>query len=204
MPSAVLQRITLVDTPGVLSGEKQLQRGYDFTSAVSWFADRCDLILVLFDASKLDISDEFREVIEALAKHHDKIRCVLNKADQASKQQLLRVYGALMWAMGKVTRTPEVMRVYVGSFWDQPLQHTENADLFEAEECDLLNDLRKLPKLSAVRKINELVKRLRQLRVHVYIISYLKSQMPALIGKEKKQKKLIANLGDQFRNVMKK
>jgi hypothetical protein len=26
----------------------------------------------------------------------------------------MRVYGALMWSLGKVIRTPEVLRVYIG------------------------------------------------------------------------------------------
>lgn len=67
LPSPVLRNITLVDTPGVLSGEKQrLARGYDFCQVCAWFATRADLILLLFDAHKLDISDEFRNVIESL------------------------------------------------------------------------------------------------------------------------------------------
>jgi len=205
MPSSVLQKISLIDTPGILAGEKQrLERGYDFTEVVKWFAERADLIIVLFDAHKLDISDELKNAIDALKGHDEKIRCILNKADQIDRQRLMRVYGALLWSMGKVISTPEVLKVYVGSFWSEPLQNQENKELFEAEENDLMNDLRQLPKQSAVRKINELVKRIRKARVLGYIISHLRSQMPSMMGKEKKQKQLIEDLPNQFRSCMKK
>ena len=35
---------------------------YDFSGVVEWFAERVDVILLMFDAHKLDISDEFRSV----------------------------------------------------------------------------------------------------------------------------------------------
>jgi hypothetical protein len=95
-----------------------------------------------------------------------------------------------MWSLGKVVKTPEVLRVYIGSFWDQPLVFEDNAQLFEMEERDLMRDLRDLPRNSAVRKINELVKRVRICKVHAYIISYLKEQMPMMMGFAKKQKQV--------------
>jgi tRNA U34 5-carboxymethylaminomethyl modifying GTPase MnmE/TrmE len=188
-----------------LSGEKQrVNRGYDFTKVVSWFAERADLILMLFDAHKLDISDELKGAIDVLKGHEDKIRCILNKADQIDRQQLMRVYGALLWSLGKTMGSPEVCRVYVGSFWQEPLQNLDNAELFEVEERDLMKDLAILPRQSSVRKINELVKRIRKVKTLAYIVGYLKAQMPSLMGKEKKQQKLISNLPTVFRSILKK
>lgn len=112
-----------------MSGEKQrTDRGYSFVQVCEWFAARSDVILLLFDPHKLDISDEFKSVISCLRGHDDKVRVVLNKADQVSAQQLMRVYGALMWSLGKVFMTPEVCKVYVGSFNDKP-PSTENNQL---------------------------------------------------------------------------
>ncbi|KAK1378689.1 Dynamin-type G domain-containing protein [Heracleum sosnowskyi] len=92
MPHELLEHISFVDSPGVLSGEKQrTERSYDFTGDISWFAAKCDLILLLFDPHKLNISDEFKRVISSLRVHEDKIHVVLNKADQVDTQQLMRM-----------------------------------------------------------------------------------------------------------------
>ncbi|CAK9311690.1 unnamed protein product [Citrullus colocynthis] len=206
MPHSLLDQITFVDTPGVLSGEKQrTQRSYDFTGVISWFAAKCDLILLLFDPHKLDISDEFKRVIGSLRGQDDKIRVVLNKADQVDTQQLMRVYGALMWSLGKVLNTPEVVRVYIGSFNDKPVNEASvgpiGRDLFVKEQDDLLADLIDIPKKACDRRINEFVKRARAAKIHAYIISHLKKEMPAMMGKAKTQQRLIDNLEDEFGKV---
>lgn len=208
MPHPLLEHVTLVDTPGVLSGEKQrTQRAYDFTGVTSWFAAKCDLILLLFDPHKLDVSDEFKRVISSLRGHDDKIRVVLNKADQVDTQQLMRVYGALMWSLGKVLNTPEVVRVYIGSFNDKPISEDFvgpiGKELFVKEQEDLLSDLKDIPRKACDRRINEFVKRARAVKIHAYIMSHLKKEMPAMMGKAKTQRKLIDTLEDQFAKVQK-
>lgn len=55
-----------------------------------------------------------------------------------------------------------------------------------------------------MRKINELVKRVRLAKVHAYIIGHLKEQMPVMMGHAKKQAQLIETLPTVFRSVMKK
>ncbi|XP_002072679.2 EH domain-containing protein 1 isoform X1 [Drosophila willistoni] len=200
--SPVLNAISIVDTPGILSGEKQrIDRGYDFTGVLEWFAERVDRIILLFDAHKLDISDEFRRSIEALKGHDDKIRIILNKADMIDHQQLMRVYGALMWSLGKVLQTPEVARVYIGSFWDQPLRFDANRRLFEDEEQDLFRDLQSLPRNAALRKLNDLIKRARLAKVHAFIIAELRKDMPSVFGKDSKKKDLIKNLGQIYDRI---
>eukprot|EP01052_Picozoa_sp_SAG31_P005663 SAG31_NODE_252_length_19068_cov_18.307713_2_plen_96_part_00 len=91
--------------------------------------------------------EKYRSLIErstALIEKVSPCRVVLNKADACDKQQLMRVYGSLMWSVGNVLRTPEVCRVYIGSFRDgkyNPIGR-DNKDLFDKERNDLLRDLR--------------------------------------------------------------
>uniref|UniRef100_A0A8B9ECQ8 EH domain containing 3 n=1 Tax=Anser cygnoides TaxID=8845 RepID=A0A8B9ECQ8_ANSCY len=156
LPNPVLESISVIDTPGILSGEKQrISRGYDFAAVLEWFAERVDRIILLFDAHKLDISDEFSEVI----------------------------------------------RVYIGSFWSHPLLIPDNRKLFEAEEQDLFRDIQSLPRNAALRKLNDLIKRARLAKVHAYIISSLKKEMPSVFGKDNKKKELVNNLGEIYARI---
>lgn len=205
MDHQVLQSISIIDTPGILSGAKQrVNRGYQFSKVLTWFAERVDRIVLLFDAHKLDISDEFHEALDAVKSYESKIRVVLNKCDQVNTQQLMRVYGALMWSLGKVITTPEVVRVYLGSFWDQPLRFDENRVLFEDERDDLFADIQSLPRNAALRKLNDLIKRARLAKVHAYIISHLHDSMPSVFGKEKAKNNMIKDLEKIFKDLSNK
>ena len=70
--------------------------------------------------------------------------------------------------------------------------------LLEREKHDLMAELTNLPANAVVRRINDLIKRARSVKVHAYIIHYLKKQMPYVIGRSEKQKRLVARLDKEF------
>jgi EH domain-containing protein 1 len=195
VPAPALLNYHFVDTPGVLSGEKQrIQRGYDYASVAKWLAARSDLILLFFDCSKLDISDEFRGVIEALRPYETKVKWILNKADELDQGALMRVFGSLMAAVGNIFRSVEKPRVYIGSFHDKPLVHPEHKALFERDRADLLTMFDLLPSTCIMRKVSELQKRIRRVQAQMRLMDHLRSKMPVLFGYEAAQAKLIADL----------
>lgn len=199
MPAEILRDISFIDTPGVLSGNKQrIGRDYDFAHVASWMAARADLVLLTFDAYKLDISDEFQEVMEVLKPHANKVRCVLNKADQIDATNLVRVYGALLWNVGKVLQTPEVARVYVSSFWDKEYSFTDHSALFDKDKRALLEDIRSLPRTALDRKINSFVARVRQVRTHLCLVTHIKSQLPWLQQKLGAEQRLHAYIDEHL------
>ncbi|RWV97443.1 hypothetical protein GW17_00039767 [Ensete ventricosum] len=210
MPHSLLEHITFVDTPGVFSGEKQrIQRSYDLAGVTSWFAAKCDLIILMFDPHKIDISEEFNNVIKSLHGHEDKIRVVLNKADQVDTDQLFRVNHALIWSLAKVLpNRPEVMPIYNGSFNDKS---TNNVDVdpnlkkvCERDQNDLLSEFKDIPNNICDLKIRALVRRAKAAKVHAYIISHLKNKMPIIFGKAAAQRRLIDNLENEFAEVQRK
>lgn len=183
----ILDSITLVDTPGILSGGdkgKNWGREYDFHQVLKWFIQRAHRVLVIFDAYKLDVSIEMAEVLLELKNHQNKTRLVLNKSDAVSPNELLRVYGALLWRLGKIWSSPEVVRAYVVSMWDQPI-HPRSASLAKwllSEEEALIDDLVQLRHSAPAEITRRKLARLRKLRAHLLILQRIRKSLPSFLS----------------------
>jgi len=205
----VLKSMILVDSPGVLAGGKdRTNRGYDFIKVTKWFADRADLILLLFDVSKLDISDELSRVIEAVGNNQRNFRLILNKADTLTTEEFIRVRSALMWNLRSVLPFPEQPRCYAGSFWDSQHHTTHLQEVFEKDETALFQDLAQVPRNATIGKLNEFIQRTNRVKAHCLLMTKLRMDKPwvgwwdHLWGtSDTRKRELLANLDDLCRSA---
>ena len=59
----------------------------------------------------------------------------------------MRVYGALLWSMGKIFSGAEVTRIYVGSFQDGEVTKPEFQSIFDKDRAVLMGHLKQVWKI---------------------------------------------------------
>jgi hypothetical protein len=203
-PHEILKAVTLIDTPGVLESAKEIhQRKYDYIKLSRWFAERSDLIFVMFDPTKLDAGMELRMMFKHAFKGQEgKVRIVLNKADSINTQELMRVYGSLFWNLSNMISSTEPPRVFVGSFWDQPYKPGTFHRLFSEEKTDLIHELTEvIPAQALDKKVASLIRRAKDVFVHAIIIGGMRQELPMLFGKEKAKRKALDGLPLTYEKV---
>ncbi|XP_048465825.1 sarcalumenin [Rhincodon typus] len=170
LPHKLLERVTIVDTPGIIENRKQQERGYPFNDVCQWFIDRADLIFVVFDPTKLDVGLELEMLFRQLKGRESQIRIILNKADNVATQELMRVYGALFWSLAPLINVTEPPRVYVSSFWPYEYQPDTNQNLFLKEEVSLLEDLNQVIENRLENKIAFIRQHAIRVRLHALLV----------------------------------
>lgn len=86
-------QIIFVDTPGIFSPKRRLERA--MVQAAWAGVEDADAVLVVYDASRKNISDEARMVIEGLADRPCDLVLVLNKIDLVKRERLLALTSEL-------------------------------------------------------------------------------------------------------------
>lgn len=80
----------------------------------------------------------------------------------------------------------------------QELTHTNRSP---TQELTGMQELTTIPQKSCDRKVSELVKRVRALKVHLLLIQHLKKQMPAIMFKQSAEAKIIDEMPEHFLKV---
>lgn len=138
----LLEKVNIVEIPGILEIRKQVERLFPFNDACQWFIDRADIIFLVYDPSKLDVGPETEAILDQLKGREMQTRIILNKADQVKPEELMRVQGTLIWNISPLMSSTEPPVMYSASLWSLPYEIGAPARLLYAQECSFLKDLR--------------------------------------------------------------
>ncbi|KAG6456115.1 hypothetical protein O3G_MSEX009566 [Manduca sexta] len=141
-PSKILEKVNIVEIPGILEVRKQVSRVFPFNDACQWFIDRADIIFLVYDPSKLDVGPETEAILDQLKGRESQTRIVLNKADSVKPEELMRVQSALIWNISPLMSSAQPPVMYTVSLWSMPYEAGAPMRLFQAQERELLRDLR--------------------------------------------------------------
>ncbi|KAL0819013.1 hypothetical protein ABMA28_008298 [Loxostege sticticalis] len=141
-PSKILEKVNIVEIPGILEVRKQVSRVFPFNDACQWFIDRADIIFLVYDPSKLDVGPETEAILDQLKGRESQTRIVLNKADIVKPEELMRVQSALIWNISPLMSSAQPPVMYTVSLWSLPYEAGAPQRLLQAQERELLRDLR--------------------------------------------------------------
>lgn len=141
LPSKLLEKVNIVEIPGILEVRKHVSREFPFNDACQWFIDRADIIFLTYDPSKLDVGPETEAILDQLKGREYQTRIVLNKADQVHPEELLRVQSALIWNISPMMSSQQPPVLYTVSLWSIPFEENTPVRLLQAQEKALLQDL---------------------------------------------------------------
>ncbi|XP_017846408.1 sarcalumenin isoform X2 [Drosophila busckii] len=142
LKSKLLEKVNIVEIPGILEVRKQVSRVFPFNDACQWFIDRADIIFLVYDPAKLDVGPETEAILDQLKGREYQTRIILNKADTVKPEELLRVQGALIWNISPLMSSAQPPLMYTTSLWTHPYQDGAPARLLLAQERAFLRDLR--------------------------------------------------------------
>ena len=70
------------------------------------------------------------------------VRIVLNKADEITAEELLKIQGNLVWNVSPLMASVEPPTLYAGSFWSRPYKAGAPKRLLKSQEMALLKDIK--------------------------------------------------------------
>lgn len=140
--SPLLEKVNIVEIPGILEIRKQVERMFPFNDACQWFIDRADIIFLVYDPSKLDVGPETEAILDQLKGREYQTRIILNKADQVRPEELMRVQGTLIWNISPLMSSSEPPVMYSASLWSTPYEAGAPVRLLYAQERAFLRDFR--------------------------------------------------------------
>jgi hypothetical protein len=186
-PAPILEALSLVDSPGMIdSADDKVGRGYDFHGVSRWFAERADVVLLLFDPDKPGTTGETLKVLTTALEGLDhKLLIVLNKVDRFHDiRDFARTYGALCWNLSKcIPRKdlPHIYNTYVPvPNRDEPAKNGLPLAAFDEAREEVIGEIRRAPTRRVDNVVSRLYEHARRLKVHARVCDQARAEVDRL------------------------
>lgn len=182
----MLEGLAVIDSPGMIdSASESINRGYDFPAVVRWFAERADVILLLFDPDKPGTTGETLKILtESLAGMEHKLLLVFNKVDRfRTMRDFARAYGALCWNLAKVIPSKDLPHIFT-TFLPNPELGKEGTGLPLDDFIRQREEVKEQVQHAQQRRLDNVISRLhqhaRRLRLHAQVLNQLRKERSSL------------------------
>jgi len=127
----------------------------------------------MFDPYKPSDLHAAKDIFWSFKNRVNKVRFVINKADSLKFRDLLDVYGAIQYNLGRsgIFEALEINRFYLTSLWDKECQsnHTELCEIVEQDKNELIQEIEALKnnRYKIESKIKSLSERIEMIKKHI-------------------------------------
>ncbi|MGV1098229.1 dynamin family protein [Thiovibrio sp. JS02] len=176
--SPFLDRMVIIDTPGMLDSVTERDRGYDYLGVVGELARLADIIILMFDPFKAGTIKETYQAIRGTlpgSTSEDRILYVLNRIDECdSSADLVRSYGTLCWNLSQMTGRKDIPRIFL-TYSPGLAENAAAFAVWDGERRDLIEAIREAPAKRVNHILQDVEREVRGLRLEVEALARFKS-----------------------------
>ncbi|MDH5524638.1 MAG: dynamin family protein [Desulfobulbaceae bacterium] len=176
--SPLLEKMTLIDTPGMLDSVTERDRGYNYLGVVGKLASLADIIILMFDPLKAGTIKETYQAIRGTlpgATSEDRIIYVMNRIDECdSPADLVRAYGTLCWNLSQMTGRKDIPRIFLTYSPAEVGEGNTTFKVWDNEREDLVAAVRQAPARRLNHILQDVDREVRGLRLEVEALAGFK------------------------------
>ncbi|KHJ44657.1 hypothetical protein D918_05324 [Trichuris suis] len=184
IPSPLLEKINIIDTPGMTTmGYRKLCCGYDFEGVIKFFAEKAGKIVFVYDIQRAQFLEDNVRMVKLLKPYEYKIMVILNKIDTVDWNELDKLRSSLMWSLSVTLRMVDANEILLLSSLPEKCKRPEMISMIYRHQDKLLAKLSDFPFSIHVRFLHEIVYRARLARTYALICNALPHHVPTVKGK---------------------
>ncbi len=178
----ILEKMAIIDTPGMLDSVTEKDRGYDYLGVVGELAKQADIIILMFDPLKAGTIKETYKAIRGTlpgSTYEDRILYVMNRIDECDNlTDLVRSYGTLCWNLSQMTGRKDIPRIFL-TYSPEQGREFESSEIWAGERHDLMEAINNAPGRRISHILQDVGREIQSLILAVEALSTFKNRFLA-------------------------